>query len=103
MATRPIRPLGPAEPVGDLLTVHEAAAIELRLVQSLWPFVDLATASTVGFSGIRLGQCTRQRRLTASEVAAPGADERPLRGTPHTVTTGSTGPPASGATRRDGA
>lgn len=54
VAERPVRPLGPAEPVGDLLALHEAAQIELRLTHSLWPWWDTVTTSTVGFSGIRL-------------------------------------------------
>ncbi|MBB5866969.1 hypothetical protein F4553_000348 [Allocatelliglobosispora scoriae] len=50
----PVRPLGPPEPVGDLLELHRAAGIELRLLDNVWPFWDRVTASTVGFSGIRL-------------------------------------------------
>ena len=49
-----VRPLGAPEPVGDLIALHEREGIELRLAASLWPFVDLAAACTVGFSGIRL-------------------------------------------------
>jgi hypothetical protein len=54
VATQAVTPLGPAEPVGDLLTLHEAAEIELRVLPNLWPFWDAVTASTLGFSGIRL-------------------------------------------------
>lgn len=54
VARHPVRPLGPAEPVGDLLALHEAAQIELRLAHSLWPWWEVVIASTVGFSGIRL-------------------------------------------------
>jgi hypothetical protein len=54
VATVPVRPLGPPEPVGSLLEVHEAAGIELRLLSNLWPYWDQVIASTVGFSGIRL-------------------------------------------------
>ena len=49
-----VRPLGPAEPVGDLLTLHEIAGIQLRVLPTLWTFWDAVTASTLGFSGIRL-------------------------------------------------
>lgn len=49
-----VRPLGPPEPVGDLLAQHERAGIELHLVSTLWPWWDAVIASTVGFSGIRL-------------------------------------------------
>jgi hypothetical protein len=59
VATEPIEPLGPAEPVGDLLALHAAAEIELRLAPSLWPFVERAAGSTAGYSGIRLGNARR--------------------------------------------
>ena len=55
VATEPVAPLEPPEPVGDLLALHEAAGIELRLMSNLWPFVDAAADSSLGFSGIRLG------------------------------------------------
>lgn len=55
VATEPVEPLGPAEPVGDLLGLHEQAGIQLRVLTNLWPFWDVVTTSTVGFSGIRLG------------------------------------------------
>ena len=54
VATVAVNPLGPAEPVGDLLGLHEAAGIQLRLLPNLWPFWDAVIASTLGFSGIRL-------------------------------------------------
>ncbi|MGW4116338.1 DUF6886 family protein [Actinosynnema sp. NPDC004786] len=54
VATRPVEPLGPPEPVGDLLALHEEAGIELRLTANLWPFWRRVTAGTLGFSGIRL-------------------------------------------------
>jgi hypothetical protein len=54
VATEPIEPLGPAEPVGDLLRLHAEAGIQLRLLANLWPFWDEVITSTVGFSGIRL-------------------------------------------------
>ncbi|GAA3043067.1 hypothetical protein GCM10010464_03880 [Pseudonocardia yunnanensis] len=50
----PVRPLGPPEPVGDLFTLHEEAGIELRVLPTLWTFWEAVTASTLGFSGIRL-------------------------------------------------
>lgn len=55
VATEPVEPLGPAEPVGDLLSLYEEAGIQLRVLGNLWPFWDVATAGTLGFSGIRLG------------------------------------------------
>lgn len=54
VCTRAVRPLGPAERVGDLFALHEEAGIELRVLPSLWTFWDAVTASTLGFSGIRL-------------------------------------------------
>ncbi len=54
VATVPVRPLGPPEPVGSLLEAHEAAGIELRVLANLWPYWRRVIASTVGFSGIRL-------------------------------------------------
>jgi hypothetical protein len=49
-----VRPLAPAEPVGNLLDLHEAAGIQLKVLPNLWTFWDAVTASTLGFSGIRL-------------------------------------------------
>jgi hypothetical protein len=54
VTTESVRPLGPAEPVGDLLALHESAGIQLRVLPNLWPFWDVVVASTLGFSGIRL-------------------------------------------------
>ena len=54
VATTEVEPLGPAEPVGDLLALHEQAGIELRLVASLHPWWEQVITSSVGFSGIRL-------------------------------------------------
>jgi hypothetical protein len=54
VATEPVAPLGPAEPVGDLLRCHAEAGIQLRVLDNLWPFWAEVIASTVGFSGIRL-------------------------------------------------
>src|SRR5215467_9892231 len=54
VATEPVTPAGPAEPVGDLLARHDAAGIELRLVADLRPWWAAVIASTVEFSGIRL-------------------------------------------------
>ncbi len=51
---RPVRPLAPPEPVGDLLGLHERAGIQLRVLPSLWEFWDAVVDSTLGFSGIRL-------------------------------------------------
>ncbi|HLT62367.1 MAG TPA: hypothetical protein VK020_14305 [Microlunatus sp.] len=49
-----VAPLGPAEPVGDLLALHERAGIQLRLLARLHDFWSVVITSTLGFSGIRL-------------------------------------------------
>ncbi|WP_447001725.1 DUF6886 family protein [Saccharothrix isguenensis] len=54
VATRPVEPLGAPVQVGDLLALHEAAGIEVRLMPNLWPFWRRVVAGTLGFSGIRL-------------------------------------------------
>lgn len=54
VCSRTVRPLGPAERVGDLFALHEQAGIQLRVLPNLWTFWDAVTASTLGFSGIRL-------------------------------------------------
>jgi uncharacterized protein DUF6886 len=61
VATEPVVPLGPPEPVGDLLRCHERAGIQLRLLDNLWPFWDAVVASSVGFSGIRLRNAAPRR------------------------------------------
>jgi hypothetical protein len=72
---REVRPLGPAEPVGDLLDVHEAAGIQLRVLPNLWSFWDAVVASSLGFSGIRLGNA-RPRSAVTSSVASRSAAAR---------------------------
>ena len=65
VSTRTVRPLGPAERVGDLFALHEEAGIELRILPNLWPFWDRVTASSLGFSGIRLANaCPRGQART---------------------------------------
>ena len=45
--------------VGDLLTRHTEAEIELRTTPSIWKFWDLVTSSTLEFSGMRLSHAVR--------------------------------------------
>lgn len=66
VTTEPVSPLGLPEPVGDLLALHEKAGIELRVMANLWGFVDPVSASSLGFSGIRL----RNARPRPSELQA---------------------------------
>lgn len=54
VATVAVTPLAPPEPLGDLLTLHESAGIQLRVLPRLHEFWDAVTASTLAFSGIRL-------------------------------------------------
>ena len=61
VATTVVTPLGPAEPVGDLLARHEAAGIQFRMVSNLWPVMDEVVASTLRFSGIRLRNAQPRR------------------------------------------
>jgi hypothetical protein len=61
VATEPVVPLGPAEPVGDLLRLHEEAGIQLRVLPNLWPFWEAVIVSTLGFSGIRLRNAAPRR------------------------------------------
>lgn len=64
VATRPVRPLAPPEPVGNLFALHEAAGIQLRVLANLWPFWDVVTRTSLGFSGIRLANA-RPREIRA--------------------------------------
>lgn len=54
VANEPVEPLGPPELVGDLLALHAAAGIQLRVLNNLWPFWDAVITTSLGFSGIRL-------------------------------------------------
>jgi hypothetical protein len=54
VSTEPVTPLGPPEPVGDLLARHAEAGIQLRVLPNLWEFWDQVIVSTLDFSGIRL-------------------------------------------------
>jgi len=69
-----VRPLGPAEPVGDLLTLHEEAGIQLRVLPNLWTFWDAVTASSLGFSGIRLRHA--QPRTVVDSAVGVSASSR---------------------------
>lgn len=54
VCTETVRPLGPAEPVGELLAAHAEADIELRVVNDLRPWWSAVIGSTLESSGIRL-------------------------------------------------
>jgi hypothetical protein len=53
IARKSVEPLE-VRPLGDLLAVHEGAAIELRALPNLWPVWNEVVASTLQFSGMRL-------------------------------------------------
>jgi uncharacterized protein DUF6886 len=65
VATVPVSPSGPPEPVGDLIECHARAGIQLRLLDNLWEFWDEVITSTVSFSGIRLRNA-RPRQLSSA-------------------------------------
>lgn len=48
-ARETVRPVS-VEPVGDLLALHAAGGIELRIVPNLWPLIDAIVASGLEFS-----------------------------------------------------
>ena len=50
----PVRPLSDPERVPDLLALHEAAGIQLRVLPDLTPFWNAVIITSLGFSGIRL-------------------------------------------------
>ena len=54
VSTEPVTPLGPPEPVGDLIRCHAEAGIQLRVLPNLWAFWGEVIVSTLDFSGIRL-------------------------------------------------
>ncbi|SNY06322.1 DUF6886 family protein [Paractinoplanes atraurantiacus] len=77
VATEPVRPLGPAEPVGNLIDCHAAAGIQLRLLDNLWPFWDEVITSSLGFSAIRLRNARPRPTGDADESATFFAGRAP--------------------------
>lgn len=75
VARHAVRPLGPPEPIGDLMELHEQAGIEFRLAPSLWPWWQEVITSSVGFSGIRLRNAN-----PASNQALPPLPSSPTSG-----------------------
>ena len=63
-----VRPLGPAEEVGDVLALHDAADIELRVMNNLWPFWQVVVDSTLGYSGIRMANARPHPIQTTFEL-----------------------------------
>ena len=60
LSREPVAPLEVVE-LGDLLTRHAEAGIELRIVENLWPLWDRVVASTLEFSGMRLRNAQPRR------------------------------------------
>jgi hypothetical protein len=54
-------------PVGDLLSRHAQARIELRIVKNLWPIIDAIIASGLEFSIIRKANAKPREPLSHSE------------------------------------
>jgi len=61
VASEPVEPLGPPEPVGDLIHLHHRDGIQLRVLPSIRAFWRAVTHSTLGFSGIRLLNAADER------------------------------------------
>lgn len=57
ISREPVVPLSVA-PVGDLLSRHAAAGIELRITPSLWPLRRALLAATLHFSMVRMRNAT---------------------------------------------
>ncbi|MBS2937621.1 hypothetical protein KDN32_07690 [Nocardioides sp. J2M5] len=55
VATVPVEPLGPPVEVGDLVALHEAHGIDLRVLPELEPYFAQVRAAGREFSGIRMG------------------------------------------------
>ncbi|XYH99496.1 DUF6886 family protein [Sorangium sp. So ce1128] len=71
VATETVEPLGPPEPVGDLLELHKDAGIQLRVMTNLWEFWDGVITSSLGFSGIRLRNAQPRRGRDRREEKGP--------------------------------
>lgn len=54
VATTEVTPLGPPEPVGNLLDLHAAAGIQIRVLPRLHDFWADVITTSLGWSGIRL-------------------------------------------------
>lgn len=65
VSTTTVRPLGPAEPVGSLVAAHDAAGIQLRVLDNLWAFWDACVASSLPSNGIRLLNARPRRENSA--------------------------------------
>jgi hypothetical protein len=64
VARAPVRPLERIE-IADVVRKHAELGIELGIVEHLWPLWDRVIASTLCFSGIRLGNAAPRAPLDA--------------------------------------
>ncbi len=71
-----MRPLGPPERVGDLLTLHHEAGIQLRVLPHLHGFWDAVVTTTLAWSGIRLRNAL-PRPVSAAGPPPPGRRPTP--------------------------
>jgi hypothetical protein len=72
VADSEVVPLGPPEPVDDLLALHAVAGIQMRVLPNLWEFFDAVAASSLGFSGIRLRHARPRRTWCPTSDSGPG-------------------------------
>lgn len=63
------------QPVGDLLTAHPDAGIEMRVVPSLWPLHDLAMSGGWDVSSVRMRN-VRMRNVRMRIVRMRNAQPR---------------------------
>lgn len=61
VASHAVTPLGPPVVITDLLAQHEAAGIELRVVNDLFDWWHQVIGTSLGFSGIRLKNSPNHR------------------------------------------
>jgi len=63
-------------PLGQLITLHDTAEIELRALPNLWPLWNAVVASTLEFSGMRLRNAQPAaysgKRALLRDARAPG-------------------------------
>lgn len=65
IADRDVEPLAVCA-LGNLLTLHAEAGIELRMVSSLWPLHDLAMSDAWAFSLVRMANAQPRTNDTAT-------------------------------------
>ena len=74
VSTEAVRPLSEPQRVPDLLSLHEEAGIQLRVLPDLWPFWDVVITSSLDFSGIRLRNARRRDPTNRCAIDHPLRD-----------------------------